>query len=208
MPNPFIPLPDTAQVQMIYTSANEPCENVYYVQGATGWDIAGLTALVTYFAAWESGTAHTMRSDNVILTLIRAVDFSTSTGAEVETPQAITGTLTPNHLPNNVTWSIKANTGLRGRSFRGRTYWIGLNGAQVDTSGQSVLNAPATNIVAGLNTLRTGALPNSGKLVVASRFSGGNPRAVGVCTPIIEYVAIDQFTDSQRRRLHGHNRHH
>lgn len=207
MANPFIPLPNTAQLQMIYTSANEPCENVYYVQGTSAWDIAGLTALVTYFAAWETATAHTLRSDNVILTLIRATDFTTQTGAEVETPQAITGTLTPNHLPNNVTWSVKANTGVRGRSFRGRTYWIGLNGAQVDTSGQSVLNTPATNIVAALNTLRTGAMPNAGKLVVASRKNDKVWRTVGVLTPIIEYVAIDQFTDSQRRRLHGHNRH-
>lgn len=207
MPAPFISVPNTAQIEMIYTAASERVENVYHVVGSTPWDAAGLAALTTYFVGWENGTAKLLRSDNVVLVLVRAIDMSSVSGAEVETTEAITGSIGTGHLPNNVTISIKANTGLRGRSYRGRTFWIGVNDSQLDPSGQGMLATPLNSIVSALNNLRGGVIPNSGKMAVVSKRNGGVPRTTGVATPIIEYVAIDPNIDSQRRRLIGHNRH-
>lgn len=201
-------VPNVAQVEMIYTASNERVENVYHVQGTSGWDDASLTLLVAAFSSWETATARALRHDGIILVLMRAWDMTTPTGAAVEITASTVGTNATGHLPNNVTASVKHNTGLRGRSFRGRTYWIGLAKGDIDTSGQSLTNTAATNITSALETLRTTVFPNGGKLGVVSLVSGGAYRPVGLFSPTIQMVMVDQYIDSQRRRLIGHNRHH
>jgi hypothetical protein len=40
-------------------------------------------------------------------------------------------------------------------------------------------------------------------LVVVSRYSNGQPRAVGVATPVTSALLVDTRVDTQRRRLVG-----
>lgn len=204
--HPFIPAPNTAQVTMQYNVGGEHCENVYWVQGAAPWDATTLLALIGKFRDWEAADASPIRSNFVGLYNIHARDFTVQNGPELDQSESIGGALTAEPFPQNVTVAVKAQTGLAGRSFRGRSYWIGLEIDQQLTQGV-LLPATATAIITVMNQLLASAFPNTGKMVVASFRTGGNPRTTAVLTPILSYTMADHNIDSQRRRLPGHNRH-
>lgn len=208
----FVPLPNTAEVDMIYTSGGQNVENRFYFEAPAPWDVAGLGTLATAMSTWESGTAKPMRNTGTELILIRAVDASTQNGPGVEVGQAIVGTNAGASTPNNVTICVKLGTGLTGRSFRGRHYWLGMSVSMIDPSlsGNTITSAAQIAIVAALAKFLPGGgagLPSGTQWVVASKFANKAPRATGVVTPIINVGLSDTYFDSQRRRLPGHNRH-
>lgn len=106
-------------------------------------------------------------------------------------------------LPNNVTLCIKWTTENRGRSFRGRTYHVGLTESQVtDNEVVAVAMGQFTTAYGALLTdLATAGWP----LVIASRYANNQPRITGVAT-LVTGFSIDPFIDSQRRRLPGRGR--
>ena len=202
----FIPIEDVAEVIMSYRfPGGNVAKNVFNVReaGLGGWDAASLTSLTDEFIAWETDTAKLSRSNEVTCFNVTARDLSTQAGAVIERGVNIVGAATNPMLPAQVTLAVKAVTGFAGRSFRGRHYWIGL--WETSVVGDFVISAAATGIVAALNTLRT-ALPNgtpTARLVVASRYANGQPRAAGIANDILTYQLVDNRVDTQRRRLIG-----
>lgn len=147
----------------------------------------------------------------VTLRQVLATDISVAGGLSVigTTGLPTTGGNNTTGYPNNVTLAVKWGTGLAGRSFRGRTYHIGLVITQVDTN-DNVVASELNAIVGAYDALRT-ALDNATlgvEMVVVSRYSGVDanhkpiPRVTGITTPI-SGVSADPVTDSQRRRLPG-----
>lgn len=213
----FVPSPGKVQVEMVYTSSGQPCENVYHVDMGTTPTPAQMLALTNVFDTWDSTFNITARHTQTFLQKIVCRDL-TSQGApavenDISPTRAGTGTGPP--LPNNVTLSIEWRTGLSGRSFRGRTYIIGLMETALGSDAQEVTSAFAGNILTTYGHLLTNVNAVSGSaLCVLSRYHGVDlvthrpiPRAAGVATPIISCVLADPFIDSQRRRLPNHNRH-
>lgn len=208
MSGPFVPLPLTAQIEMIFLQDGQVTENVYHVQGTAAWDGTSLPDLANQFLAWETTIGKNNRTTGVILTKIRARDMSTQFGIVMEVAESIPGTETSATLPNNATIAMKWTCGLAGRSQRGRTYHIGLPSDYLAGDGQHV----STTAVANLEDMYRYPLlhitfTNGGKLVVASRRHNNAWRTTGQLTPILDAVLSDTFVDSQRRRLPGHNRH-
>jgi hypothetical protein len=203
----FVPVPDVAEVVMEYTLlGGNKAVNVFNVREAmiTSWTQAILDDLIDIFSAWETNTARALRSNQVILTGIRARDMTEQNGLVVERAVSITGTIASAAMPANVTLAIKANTGFAGRSFRGRSYWIGLTEANV--TGDFVATTAGNQIVAGMNTLRTniqGSLLLTARMVVVSRVANGAPRQTGIATDITSWSLNDYRVDTQRRRLLG-----
>lgn len=203
----FHPIPSTAQVDMVYDQAGQPCENRYFVHSSTAWDLAALAALEGVFVGWEVATAKLLRNTDTTLIKFFARDMSASDGAEVEFSEAVIGTLTGTPLPQNCTISLKAQTGAAGRDRRGRTYWIGMSAAMESANPGEVQGSYVTSLVSAMNAL-VGAVVEAGKtLVVAHRKVGSAYIDPAVTHTIISYTAADHFFDSQRRRLPGHNRH-
>lgn len=204
---PFVPCPNTAQVTMFYFSNGQKVANVWHFLGTSPWTNTSLVALNGYMLAWEAAQAAPARSTDVECYGCYSVDLSSQTGPFAQTAAAIFGSVPGNPLPNNVSLAVKMGTALRGRSYRGRHYWIGLTDGQLSADAQSVAATPAAAIAAILDHVRTGAIPNGGALVVRSIRNAGAWRTTGVMTPCTGFTLVDTFVDSQRRRLPSHNVH-
>jgi hypothetical protein len=140
------------------------------------------------------------------LNMLRYTDLSTQTSGGIEYTQGmpIMGTFPDDQgMPSNVTVAVKWTTGLRGRSYRGRTYHIGIPRSCVEG------NLVATEYVADLKdayqTLINRFTQTGGAMVIASRQNNSVIRETGVSTPVTA-VSIEHTIDSQRRRLPGRGR--
>jgi len=111
---------------------------------------------------------------------------------------ALAGQGTSAAVPNNVAVVVKWITANRGRSYRGRTYHLGI--PQGSVTGSVLTTGYRTSLVqAYSNFVLLGTTP-TWTLSVASRYSNGQPRTNGVITPI-NALSINPTVDSQRRRL-------
>lgn len=212
---PFVPCPGVAQFNLIYTSYGNNTENVLHVHHIDGtvWTAAQLAAMESVIIAWDGAHQKAFRVTDFGLISIIGRDLSSSSGQEASTTVVSAGTLGGPALPENCTLSFKKNTGLAGRSNRGRWYWVGLS--QALQLADRYDGTTAINMTAALNALRDAILAVANcEPVVLSRFSGVDPvthkpipRGTGVSHPITNFSLVDNIIDSQRRRLPAHSRH-
>jgi len=205
----FIPVANTALVEVRFTQNGQNVENTLWFENAADPDSAALTTLAIAVRDWWDAELKPIVSSNVQLREVVATSMTTdSSPIGSSTPaEADFGGSTANIVPGNVTMSISFRTGLRGRSFRGRNYAVGLTEDQV-TGNQFVTGLTAL-WQAAYFALIDAAATAGWQWVVVSRFSGVDdsgdpiPRAAGVTTPVIDVVVVDDNVDSQRRRLTG-----
>lgn len=197
----FIPVPGVARFELIFTAAGSRVENVYHVKKiATSWDVTSLATVADKFIAWYDETLKSQVSSSVNLALVVATDHSSATGPRLEYTEGlpIAGSNAGVLLPNNATVAASWRTALRGRSYRGRTFHVGMTQSQVEGSNlaagaQAALQLVYSNLMSAVND-------SDHQLVVVSRFNQGTSRIIGAATPI-NNVTIDPVVDSQRRRL-------
>jgi hypothetical protein len=118
--------------------------------------------------------------------------------ARVERTQSAVGGGTGDGSPGSVTLAVSSKTGRLGRRYRGRNFMPAI--AEQFTDGNLVVSGYMT-VVANLfgRLLQGFATPTTVyKTAVASR-------TFGLLTTIISY-GIEQYIDSQRRRLHARGR--
>lgn len=200
---PFVPVPNTVQVEAIYEWNGQTVENVFYIESTAAWGESGISdilelvrdIIVSDLLPTLSTAIQLVR---LVGTLLDAVD-SLSVVLNVSPPQA--GGVSAESLPNNVTYTITFLTSQRGRSFRGRNYVPGLtiDSVTANTIGATVRTALLDFYVA----LRAAISESNYTMVVVSRISNGAPRTTGVTTPITGFTTFDTTLDSQRRRLPG-----
>lgn len=201
MPAP--PAPGIASLEAIWSQEDQLVENTFHYALTGTIDVAALQQIVVAYTTWattHSGIFH----DACSLVKLDARDLSSSSGASVQVNviPPIVGTGGPGALPNNVTFSLKRLSGLRGRANRGRIYLIGVADSHLQVGAQELTNAFAATSITAYNDLLAGMLASAGAEEVILH------RALGTGTKVIEYGFADLFMDSQRRRLPGHNRHH
>lgn len=200
---PFVPVPNVAQVDMVFMYNGQRCENVYHVQQESPYDQTSLAVLATLFRDWwddefKAGAPNTLA---LVLIVARALDTDSSPSIEFSAGLPIQGQVTAaGQLPNNVTQAIKWTTALRGRSYRGRTYHIGLTEDMV--IGNTVQEPHLAYQANRYNALLTALDGLPGNLVVVSKIHNGVERTTGIATPV-QAVSVDSTVDSQRRRLPG-----
>jgi hypothetical protein len=199
--HPFIPVSGVAKIEMIYEQDEQMVVNVFHVRSAGGWDASGLMAKADAMAGWFEGTLAPNYPVEYCLKSIKVTDLSTSTGAVAireYSPPTFGEEATDSPLPNNVTLAVKWNTALRGRSYRGRTFWPCLLIGQV--AGNRLNAGAVTAITTMVNALRTAIEAGGYTMVVVSYCNNKTWRTTGVATPITTF-AINEVVDSQRRRL-------
>jgi|SRR5688572_12924668 len=202
---PFIPTPNGIQVEMRYSYLGERCENVFWTNwtGGSPPAAADLSTIGELFWEWWDAQIKPIQSANATLREIYVTDQSAADGAAATFTAGLPAdggnVLEP--LPGNVSLCISLRTAKRGRSFRGRSYIIGLTENQV--AGNALTAPSAAAWLAAYDVLVSSLAASSNQLCVCSKFSLGLPRAAGILTPVTDAVIVDNVVDSQRRRLPG-----
>jgi hypothetical protein len=201
---PFIPAAACVKVQLRYAGYGQTMYNVlWYRDTEDAISIASMNDLADVLRnRWEAGFAPLVSTD-IALEEVIVTDWSSPTAASTSLVDSVVGTLASPALPLNCTLTTTFKTISRGRSGRGRAYFVGLSEGQV--TGNLVNSSVAEDIrtewsVMGLPWTGEGS---SWEHVVVSFQSEGVPRTDGLVQPVINYVQADYKVDSQRRRLSG-----
>lgn len=200
---PAVIAPGIVLMAPIWQQEGQIVENTFHYKLAGAIDRAKLTAMANVYANWASTNASAFHAA-CILNKIYLLDLTSSTSASLEfnVVPAVNGTNPGGALPNNVTFALKRETGLRGRANRGRIYLIGLSQGDMNTGSQEIKPASANGQVSIYNALMAAMLAGPAATEVVLH------RATGLGTNVIGYTYADLAFDSQRRRLEFHNRHH
>lgn len=200
----FQPVVDTVEIDIIYTLNAEPVQNVLYAELPGGYILADLVALAAQIDTQVNGTWKPQQPPEAVYvrTEVRGLALQNDLTASNNT-NAGPGLIGAATLPNNVTFSIKKESGLTGRSARGRLYWIGVPFNQIQATNENLLNAAyVTAIVAAVDSQRVGILAVGAWLpVLVSRFSEGIPRVTGRTFGWVSTTNVDDRIDTQRGRL-------
>ena len=201
----FQPVPHVALVEMIFDIFEQTCENTLYFihPGEEAWTGGSLAALGETMAVWWGESLLDATSLDCTLREVKVTDLTTVTGLQVSNVPNIVGTVNSPALPTNATLSVSFRTHLRGRSYRGRNYIVGL--AEASVTGDAVLSSPLA-IVASAYAQIPDYLPELTEdtaWVVVSREQDNAVLEVGVATEVTTVVIVDDSIDSQRRRLAG-----
>lgn len=214
---PTILVPSTVMVEMVYVQHSQRVENVFHVKVPAGaptlTDLLNIrNVFMDWYQAAAGGNLRSQQSSTVSLALVRCASLH-AVGAPVHeyVPNPPVGGALGGAYFGYVTLAVKWGTGLGGRSYRGRTYHVGLT-AGIDAAGLiSAANAAA--IQTAYNLLPTKLTAAGYTLVVASKYSGvqmvngyrrGIPRPVGITTPITS-CSVERGTDTNRHRKLPHN---
>lgn len=213
---PFVPSPDTVEVTMTYNVLGITAVNVFHVHNGAHIDNMDAFAgnVLDAFQAWETNEAKPLRSTYTTLTKISVRDLGEEHGRVWERVVGITGTNAQATVAPVLTFSIKWNTGRGGRSYRGRTYWIGLttdklNGTmQIQQVAADALVAACNKLIQRINGTNTALVgfffpTTDARLVVLSRMQNGVWLNPAVVTPITSASYADLNLDIQRRRMIG-----
>lgn len=199
---PYQPVADTAEVFVGLTWDSVPCGiALNYTNVSHIWDLGDLTSITHEVAAHWNAFILPLQNNHVKLMYTRGTDLRTSSGPTVQYdyPGSPTGGLTGASTPRNVAFCLKKETALRGRSYRGRIYHLGLDIAQV---AESLMNAgDATALLAAYAGLLNLAAAPDWNMTVVSRIQNGLRLAEGLYTQVTAIVAVDLRLDTQKRRL-------
>lgn len=201
----YIPVANVVAVEMLFDSDSQIVENVYHWHFSVNPGITEMATLAAAHKTWWDTNIKAKVNPNTSLILIRTTNLTTQSSPRTEynTGLPIDGTNANGAMPNNVTVVVKWITEQRGRSFRGRTYHIGLTEDVVTLN--SVTTAAVTALVTAYTALMNLTMTPQPEMVVVSRFTNNAPRATGIFTNIVG-LSIDPTVDSQRRRLPGRGR--
>lgn len=196
----FIPALNTVRVTFEYTLNGRIVVNVFYLTKTGPVVSIDLTNLAAQLKSWY--TTYVKPHVNAGLSLNRIIlrDMTVLNGVYLESlvNPPITGVGLGAPLPSSVAQVITLQSGLSGRSRRGRVYMAGLGEDQVD--GNDVNSVTTLGLAVAWANINSFISPTSCSLSIASFYSGGLPRATALLTPVISQLARSRV-DTQRRRL-------
>jgi len=204
---PFVPVPDTAKVELRYNYVSQQVENQLFFKCNTGIDttkmIALGEALITNFTTnVQAGSPDSLRLRELFITDLTT---DTSPAVTVTTGLPADGGTATQSSPNNVSLTCSFRTFGRGRSSRGRNYLLGVREDEVannvvDTSFKNRWSAFFNDITDPWD------LSDDWTWSVVSLIEDGAPRVEGLVQQVLTHVFVDSTVDSQRRRLPGRGR--
>lgn len=198
--HPFIPFVNVAAFQLVFNQDGQIIENTFNLKHEAGWDVTTLVAACDALKAWWNTSARPQVATNVSLTKIIATDLASESapGIDYTAGLPIVGDGGESGLPNNVTVVVKWLTALRGRSYRGRTYHIGLRPGLITAS--HLTGAASTQLTTVYTAYLVGLPTDDFIPVVCSRRQDNAWLTTGISTEIVGF-SINSTLDSQRRRL-------
>jgi hypothetical protein len=200
---PFQAVPNVAQTRIEGLVDNQLTINdLYFEISGTGITPTSLATLVGAVNTWASGTLAGPLSSDWSYTRVVGVDLGSQTGPEAVATNPTPGGVSGEAAPNNVAACISFRTNSRGRSFRGRNFVPGL------PNGEITLNTMSSTLMDALLSAYSGLIGAGTFLAgwqwgVVSRISGGEPRTVGLFTPITSVAFTTNTVRSMRTREVG-----
>jgi len=175
---------------------------LHYEKSSGAWGPELFADLGAQLKAWWNTSIKPLVGAHCALTRIRMRDITTANSpiGDYSDGLPIVGTGSGSPPSNNVAWSIKKNSGLAGRSYRGRVYMLGMTESVI--TGNLIDTGWGLNVIAAFNDalLLVGGDSDYG-MVVVSKYSGGSPRVNGLATDVISFSAADYRVDTRRDRL-------
>lgn len=194
------PVPNGLRITLEYTLNGKVVVNVYYAIKSTPIVTVDLTNVATAVLQWWRTFLKGGLSQDIALTKIRVQDVSVPDGGYIE--QVVTsnntGSVASQAMPNNVALVVSLQSGLSGRSRRGRTYVPGL--PENEVSGSYVGQTFLQGFIDAYVELATALQLQLCSLAIVSFYGNGAPRAVPQIT-LVTRVAANTRIDTQRRRL-------
>lgn len=197
---PFQPIPNVASAEIRFDMPDAVrAENrIFFLQPA-GYTLATIQALAQIVDNWVA-TSWLGQLPNAVSyreTFVRGQSMEEDV-QDVRNDGAGPGLINSPILPNEVSFAVKFETGLTGRSARGRLYVTGLTEGEVTGNLLSVVRANA--MVDSLNTLFATAQASNWTPVVVQRINNGAVLPAGIPRPIVDVGFTDLIVDSQRGR--------
>lgn len=198
----FQECPGVARFAMEFLWQGELAVNVYHMWYESAWAEADLSDAALALATWWDTELKPEVSSTVTLETIRARDLTTETGAQLDYTSGlpITGGSATASAPNNCTFAVQWRTAKSGRSYRGRTFHVGLTTTKYSANQLTVPNQSDFEDIYG--ALPTAISTAGYTMVVLSRYANGTERPSGTHEAITS-CRINRVLDSMRRRLPG-----
>jgi len=161
-----------------------------------------LDEMAAAFKAWWNTYLKTEVSSTVSLEVIRCRSLDSETGPTYDYTDGlpITATSAAASAPNNCTFAVQWRTASSGRSYRGRTYHIGLTTTKYSANMLTVPNA--TDFQTYYGNLPDALQTIGYNLVVLSRYHDRTQRPTAIHT-LVTSCHVDRTLDSMRKRLPG-----
>lgn len=201
---PFVPVPNTAGVELLMLLDAQQIENTFYVSGAVAIPEEDLAGIAGIFLDWVASDYFPQLSNVISCVGVKVTDLSSDTAPTfTAVPESVlAGGVAQPSVPSATAWAAKRLTAGRGRSGRGRIYVPAIpETSRVGVNGLSTVFAGA--IITALNLLGTDLSTAGWQPVVVSRISGGLPRVEGLAQPITSWAYSDLVLDTQSRRAPG-----
>jgi len=202
---PFVPVANTAMVEMRATMQGQHIENRVMVDALIPITPEILESIALTCQTWWEDEYAPLLSNQVSLVEVVATDLTSAEGPQVSVSPAIptSGANSDLTYPNEVSLCISLRTGGRGRSARGRFYKLSLNQSQMSATNE-VTAAHAAACVAALNGLRDAISTAGYNLIIVSYRHDNAPRPGGpVKFTVTHATVVDNIVDSMRRRKPG-----
>lgn len=202
---PFQPVPQGIQVLANYRQAGQELQSQFYFDRNATVEEEDVEGAAQVVLDWLANSWADVASNAVTIASVIATDMSVEGGVQrtLVPIGTLTGALSSPALPTGSTITASWRTGLSGRSFRGRTYHVGLTEAQVQNN--EVTPTERLALFEAYAQLITDSIAFGSRLSVCSRVSGGVLRPNAILTTI-NAVIVEAYIDSQRRRLTGRGR--
>lgn len=199
----YVPGNGIAQVEARFSLNGQRVENTLYYDFKSSTFGDFITAIFDNYQTILWAQLRAICSVNISLQEIFVTDLTTQTSpTAVET--SITnplGVVNTDAVPNGTALVVCFRTNGRGRSSRGRNYIAGI------AEGNKTASQFSVGAVVAVESAYAALQDEMGSLgfpqVVFSRFSNGQPRAVGLSQVVTAYDVVTPFTRSQRNRNPG-----
>ncbi len=201
---PFIPFANCAEIVCEGVMAGQNTFLTFAFTKTGGYIGTDLQDLADEIAGWLVSDLAPIQNAGVTWVNVKATDLTTETSPVVNSTAGlpVNGGVSTGAVTNQVALVVSFKTALRGRSYRGRNYIMGVPTADLSTTTE--YTAAAANVFASKYLdLVTTLVPPGNVHVILSRFNNGVRRTIGVATAVTEYIGKTPVA-TQRRRIIGH----
>lgn len=129
---------------------------------------------------------------------VRDLDTEVADQASVTPATTLEGDQPGDILPSYNTVAVSRQSGLTGRSSRGRIFWMGL--AESQTTLNALVAGIGAEIVAAVIALDAVLISSGFAPCIVSRYSAGVKRTVAVTYPLVAWGVLDDLIDTRRSR--------
>lgn len=185
-----------------FTWNNQLVENVlHFVHSIDAPNPANMTELAEFLVTRISTDWLLEMSNTVTFREVYVEEYAEGISQSVTETSGSVGSGGVQSMAGNNAFCLSLRTEFVGRSRRGRFYTVGMD--ETDQQAGVVTATYRNNWLTYMNEILNTVGEVGWQWVVASFWSGGVARETGLVTPIQAVTAVDDFCDSQRRRLQG-----